>query len=513
MRVQLHGEFARASLFHPGIKSKAFLDLTGAVCQRKAFKGFMVIRQGDFTRTRCLCGHWLVSITHWLARTVAVASLTTIGSAAELIVPRDMVESPFGSGTFVNQGYRMQMVYGLGEFAVATNALCITELRWRPDYFYGKPFKAIVQEIQINLSTTGKKPESLSSYYAENVGKDDLEVFSGPLELVSSYDGPTNGPMKFDIVVRLTTPFLYVPLNGNLLVDIRNFSGSPASLVAGQSVRRDGMSRVSGRIDRRNGRADIGGDIIQFVYLATNAPPRPPPPLVGPNVIVPAEITGTDTAFGSGTLVNASHRSQQIYAATHFSSITGALLVTELRFRPDHFYGFRFTTILSNLQVNLSTSPRTPESLSRIFAENVGADDTVVFNGSLELRSRFVGPAGGPMDFDIIVPLARGFLYDPAAGDLLVETRNFSGSTASPLSGQAVAGDGGARLLGSIHGRNGAYDSGVDALQIVGWPTNSLPGVVSARQRAAPNRMPLGQHKPNEKAPPTLTLQESSAFD
>ena len=107
-----------------------------------------------------------------------------------------------------------------------------------------------------------------------------------------------------------------------------------------------------------------------------------------------------------------------------------------------------------------------------------------------------MGPAGGPKDFDIFVPLTRGFLYNPAVGDLLVEIRNFSGSGASPLSGQALSGDGGARLLGSVYGRNGVYDSGVDALQLVGWPTNVNPGLSAASNRAAPDRIPVESRDP-----------------
>jgi len=458
----------------------------------------MADRQGDITYERPLYRNWIFPGARWAAVGMICLSTAFQLIPAQLVIPHDMIQQDmaFGSGTFVNQGYRMQMVYGATEFAVATNAVLITELRWRPDYFHGKPFKAVVREIQINLSTTGRLPEALSAYYADNVGKDDLEVFSGALEISSSYDGPANGPMKFDISVPLTTPFLYVPLNGNLLVDIRNLSGSPSSLVAGQSVRRDGISRVSGRVNRLHGAPDIGGDVIQFVYHPTNSPPRLPSPMVGPNVIVPAELATTDKVFGSGTLANASHRAQQIYSASQFGTVTGTFLVTELRFRPDHFHGYPFTAVVSNLQINLSTSSRTPESMSRTFAENVGLDDTVVFQGELELRSGFVGPAGGPKDFDIFVPLTRGFLYNPAAGDLLVEIRNFSGSGASPLSGQALSGDGGARLLGSVHGRNGVYDSGVDALQLVGWPTNVPPGLSAASTRAAPDRIPAEWRDP-----------------
>jgi hypothetical protein len=104
------------------------------------------------------------------------------------------------------------------------------------------------------------------------------------------------------------------------------------------------------------------------------------------------------------------------------------------------------------------------------------------------VASAFIGPAGGPKDFDIIIPLTRGFTYDPGAGDLLLEIRNFSGSSASPLSGQAVSGDGGARVLGNVQGRNGVYDSGVDALQLVGWPTNVPPAIASSAERLRINR-------------------------
>ena len=65
----------------------------------------------------------------------------------------------------------------------------------------------------------------------------------GPLALSSAFTGPTGGPKDFDIVINFTTPFLYNPFLGNLLLDVRNFGGGlttqfDAQFTAGDAVRR-----------------------------------------------------------------------------------------------------------------------------------------------------------------------------------------------------------------------------------------------------------------------------------
>jgi hypothetical protein len=130
---------------------------------------------------------------------------------------------------------------------------------------------------------------------------------------------------------------------------------------------------------------------------------------------------------------------------------------------------------VSNIQINLSTTARVPEGLSSTFADNVGVDDKVVFNGSLSVTSVFSGPASGPKVFDIILPLTPPFVYNPTAGNLLVDIRNYSGSTASLVSGQAVNGDGASRVLGNVNSASGVPDNGADAFLIVYSPTNVAP--------------------------------------
>src|SRR5204863_101 len=137
---------------------------------------------------------------------------------------------------------------------------------------------------------------------------------------------------------------------------------------------------------------DSGADSLLICYTPTNAPPPPPPPancVVAPNI-----AQSTDHAFGGGTLRNPNFRVQQVYAASEFG--TGALAITSIRFRPDYFYGSAFTATVANIQFNLSTTTRSPDRLSGIYAQNVGPDDTVVFSGALSVSSQVSEPTNDP---------------------------------------------------------------------------------------------------------------------
>ncbi len=121
-------------------------------------------------------------------------------------------------------------------------------------------------------------------------------------------------------------------------------------------------------------------------------------------------------------------RYQQIYDASQFSALSGAALITQIIFRPDASqFGGACATTYANIQIDLSTTSATPSTLSTTFASNVGADNTTVLSGALSISSAFSGPAGGPKLFDIVITLTTPFLYNPLAGNLLMDVRNFSG--------------------------------------------------------------------------------------
>lgn len=180
--------------------------------------------------------------------------------------------------------------------------------------------------------------------------------------------------------------------------------------------------------------------------------------------------------FNIGALGLDSQRYQQVFAASEFSALSGPELITQILFRPDGTTGYAFSSTLPNVQIDLSTTAKVPDGLSTVFANNGGGNDTVVFSGALALSSAFTGPAGGPKDFDIIITLMTPFLYDPTAGNLLLDIRNFGGGRTTNFDAQFGVGDSVSRLLA-----NG-----------VGDPTgfeDSL-GLVTQFVTAAPNQVP-----------------------
>ena len=98
----------------------------------------------------------------------------------------------------------------------------------------------------------------------------------GPLSLSSAFTGPASGPKNFDILINLTTPFLYNPSNGNLLLDVRNFSGGAttqfdADAFTGNIIRRAASASANG-VNDAAGFADTVGLITRFQFVPVPEP-------------------------------------------------------------------------------------------------------------------------------------------------------------------------------------------------------------------------------------------------
>jgi hypothetical protein len=176
-----------------------------------------------------------------------------------------------GSG-LLNTPLRHQIVYDNSLFPV--EIMRLGELRLRPSALSGSAFTATIPNLQINLSTTSQEPNYLSSTFAQNVGADEAVVFQGPLTVSSRFVGPTNGPKEFDIIIPLTTPFMYDPTRGNLLIDFRNTSGSSATYVDLGSQQIDGASRVFATVNATSSTgADSAAEVFQIIYSMQTVPP------------------------------------------------------------------------------------------------------------------------------------------------------------------------------------------------------------------------------------------------
>lgn len=191
---------------------------------------------GAETPTGTAMNHWNV-----LATIEDIYGLTHIGNSVNrrpvsdiftapiflgpLVVPNDW-SSAFGNTgnlfpLFSSSPIRYQQVYDASQFAHLRNGGgLINRIAFRGHASI--PFTGTVPQLQVNLSTTTKTPDGLSSTFANNVGADDAQVFSGAFQTaVTSTGDPTN----FEVVVNLTTPFFYDPNKGNLLLDVRNSQG------------------------------------------------------------------------------------------------------------------------------------------------------------------------------------------------------------------------------------------------------------------------------------------------
>jgi len=130
-------------------------------------------------------------------------------------------------------------------------------------------------------------------------------------------------------------------------------------------------------------------------------------------------------------------RYQQVFDAPQFSRLNpGGGLINRIAFR-GHGPGVPFTATVPQLQVNVSTTSKTPDGLSSTFAENVGSDDTQVFSGPFQTAVTFTGD---PTNFEVVINFTTSFYYDPAKGNLLLDVRNTQGGTEIPPNDQELDG-------------------------------------------------------------------------
>lgn len=195
-------------------------------------------------------------------------------------------------------------------------------------------------------------------------------------------------------------------------------------------------------------------------------------PTAASSIVVPTGLAAVEGNSNNGFPFNitsfgvATERYQQVFGAADFGAI-GPMLVTQIIFRPDAATGAAFSSTLSNVQIDLSTTARLPDTLNPIFAANVGADNSTVFNGALSLSSSFTGPAGGPKTFDIVITLMTPFLYDPALGSLLLDVRNFGGGSTTQFDADSTFGDAISRVFSGFDGSVNDFAGNVDSFGLV----------------------------------------------
>lgn len=180
-------------------------------------------------------------ITGWL---VLGAILTTLLSAYadSVILPRG-AENTDGSTALAwpsgEPSTRFQEVINSEELAPhMPNGAWITRISFRRD---GSPGTAAFDRVEVLMSTTGRRADGLSTGFSENFGPDASLVFSS--ETVSWVFRA--GVSSFDAVVPLMAPYLYLPSQGSLLIDMRLFGATLGTGIDAHHTPGDGISMVA----------------------------------------------------------------------------------------------------------------------------------------------------------------------------------------------------------------------------------------------------------------------------
>ena len=140
-------------------------------------------------------------------------------------------------------------------------------------------------------------------------------------------------------------------------------------------------------------------------------------------------------------------RDMQIYDASQFEALSGPSFLTQFAYRPDRIAGPSGPRS-PMLRIYASTTSRSVAGLSTTFADNLGTNNTLVFSGTLSWTTGNLPGPGNTRQFDIVFPFTTPFLYDPAAGNLLLDIQiaesdgaafSFDAVTGNPTAGDVSA--------------------------------------------------------------------------
>jgi hypothetical protein len=183
----------------------------------------------------------LLSVLFWAS--VALAQTTNF------VVPNgnaNVEGNSSSSGEINSSSFRLQMVFDASQFAIPAGASGrINRISFRLDGASTGPGGASFGGGIVTASLTPVGPDGLSPVFADNVGANPVTIYSGALAMGGTYV-PGANPQPFGSGISMTTPFWYIPSQGNLLLDIAGFGGQtvfPGGL-DGHFASGDSISRV-----------------------------------------------------------------------------------------------------------------------------------------------------------------------------------------------------------------------------------------------------------------------------
>jgi hypothetical protein len=179
-------------------------------------------------------------------------SLSVEAAQSQFIItpsPGNLDGNSFLTPFNTSQSGRFQQVYDASLFSsLPPGGGSIYYIFFRVDPFLGQSFSAGISNLQINLSTTTRGVDGLSSSFDQNTGANDTVALGPrPVGIGGAGGGGFSG---FTVSFTLDHPFYYDPAMGNLLLDFRIYAGAPnmpggIAWLDAFDVAGDGVSSVS----------------------------------------------------------------------------------------------------------------------------------------------------------------------------------------------------------------------------------------------------------------------------
>jgi len=161
--------------------------------------------------------------------------------------------------------------------------------------------------------------------------------------------------------------------------------------------------------------------------------------IVVPNALATNDGNGSDTS----TAGPASVRWLHIHDASQFGALSGPSFLTKFALRPDRILGQSGPRSFT-LQIYASTTSRSVAGISTTFSQNIGTNNTLVFDGTVNVTTGNLPGPGNTRQFDYVFPFTTPFLYDPAAGNLVLDLQIVADGSAvtfdTVLSGDSAIG-------------------------------------------------------------------------
>jgi len=150
----------------------------------------------------------------WFILAMALAPISVQSAGVFFVVPNNLLNTNGNDASRLPFSYlgqvRYQQVYDASQFSqLPPGGAFLTRIFLILDCSSTKSW--LVTNLQVNVSTTKKGPDTLSPVFAENVGSDDIVRF-GPAAYAPSLAGCGN---SFAGEIEVKVPFFYDPMLGN----------------------------------------------------------------------------------------------------------------------------------------------------------------------------------------------------------------------------------------------------------------------------------------------------------